>query len=60
MATLQERIDNINAILDTGQSVTRIGDRSVQIDLEALRRQRDDLLRELNGGSQYRRVVFQK
>ncbi len=60
MATLQERIDNINAILDTGQSVTRIGDRWVEVDLAALRRQRDDLLRELNGGSQYRRVVFQK
>ena len=60
MATLQERIDAINAILDTGQTTTRIGDRWVEHDLDALRKQRDDLLRELNGGSQYRRVVFQK
>ena len=60
MATLQERIANIDAILDSGQTVTRIGDRWVEIDLDALAKQRDNLLREMSGVSQYKRVVMER
>ncbi len=56
--TDQERLDSINAILDSGQSVTRIGDRLVEHDLAALERQRDNILAKMSGGSQYKRVVM--
>ena len=58
--TDQERLDKINAILDSGQSVTRIGDRWVEHDLDALERQRDNILAKMRGASQYKRVVFKR
>lgn len=54
---IQDDIDKINAIL-AGPERTTIGDRTVVYDFASLRRQRDDLIRQLKGGSQFRKVVF--
>lgn len=56
--TDQERIDQINAILAKGITRVRTGDKVVEYDLAELRRERDNLLRKQNGGSQYRKVTM--
>jgi len=57
--TTAERIAEIDAILQAGTTMVRHGDRTVQYDLEALRRERERLLASLNGGgSNFRSVVF--
>lgn len=57
--TRAERISEIEAILQAGTTTVRHGDRVVQYDLEALRKERDRLLAiESGGGSSFRRVTF--
>lgn len=59
-AEIQTRIDSIDAILAEGVSSTWMGDRRVEYDLDALRKERDRLSRIIanSSGSQYKRVVF--
>ena len=58
--TTQERIDSLTAILDAGATQVRHGDRWIQYDLEAVRKERDMLQAQLNAGSNspFRRVVM--
>ena len=58
MATTQERIDSLTAILDAGATQVRHGDRWIQYDLEAVRKERDSLQAQLSSGSGFRRVVM--
>jgi len=56
--TVQERIDQIDAILQSGTATVRHGDRTIQYDLEALRRERDRLAASISKSGGFRRVVF--
>ena len=59
MATTQERIDSLTAILDAGATQVRHGDRWIQYDLDAVRKERDRLLVQVSGsGSSFRKVTL--
>lgn len=60
MATLQERIDAIDAILDAGVETAVVDGMTVRYNLDALKDQRAALARQLasQSVSQYKRVVF--
>ena len=51
MATKQERLDSLNAILEAGISSTTRGGREIKYDLEAVAKERDRLARELSGNT---------
>jgi hypothetical protein len=59
-STTRDRIAQIDAILADGVRVSRQADRSTEWDLDALRKEREELQRQLAGasGSRFRRVVF--
>jgi hypothetical protein len=59
-AEAQTRIDAIDEILASGISSTTIGDKRIDRDLDALRAERDRLLRLIASASasSFRRVVF--
>jgi hypothetical protein len=60
-AVIQQRIDEIDAILAGGVKSTRYADRAMERDLDALRQERTHLtqsLAALSGRSSFRRVVF--
>ena len=52
-----ERIDHISEIL-SGPERTTIGDRTVEYNFDALRKERADLIAKTRGVSPYKRVVF--
>lgn len=56
--TNAERIAEIDAILQAGTSRVRHGDRDVQYDLDALRRERARLVAKTSATDSFRRVVF--
>ena len=57
--TTQERIDSLTAILDAGATQVRHGDRWIQYDLDAVRKERDRLLVQVSGsGSSFRKVTL--
>ena len=60
LAEIQTRIDAIDATLAEGVTSSWMGDRRIEYDLDALRKERDRLSRIVanSGGSQYKRVVF--
>ena len=55
-----ERITQIDEILAKGISRVTIGDRTVDYDLDALRSERQDLLRKTSGTSPYKKVVMHR
>jgi hypothetical protein len=59
-AEMQTRIDAIDAILAAGTASVTMGDKAVTYDLDALRLERDRLLRLIASASasSFRRVVF--
>jgi len=59
--TDEERLAQIQGILDRGISRATTGDKTVEYDLKALRQEREDILRKMaadSGGSSFRPVVF--
>ncbi len=58
-----ERLANIQNILDRGIRRATTGDKTVEYDLDALRKEREDLLRKIaasSGVSAYKRVVMNR
>ena len=58
--TDEERLAAIQTILDGGIRRAAIGDRTIEYDLDALRAERENLVRKLSGVSPYKRVVMNR